>query len=103
MNWLNLQIENTFYNTFIDENNQVSKIEFKAVPGHLLDQAYKYYYRLPLNEKDRSKIVILENKNDAEYWITNYYIDKKIYDEEFKKNGYFKINKRSPLYICNKI
>ena len=28
---------------------------------------------------------------------------KKIYDEEFKKNGYFKIIKRSPLYICNKI
>ncbi len=28
---------------------------------------------------------------------------KKIYDEEFKKNGYFKIIKRSPLYICKKI
>ena len=27
---------------------------------------------------------------------------KKIYDEEFKKNGYFKIIKRSPLYICKK-
>ena len=28
---------------------------------------------------------------------------KKIYDEEIKKNGYFKIIKRSPLYICKKI
>ncbi len=27
---------------------------------------------------------------------------KKIYDEEFNKNGYFKIIKRSPLYICKK-
>ena len=27
---------------------------------------------------------------------------KKIYDEELKKNGYFKIIKRSPLYICKK-
>ena len=27
---------------------------------------------------------------------------KKIYDQEFKKNGYFKIIKRSPLYICKK-
>ena len=27
---------------------------------------------------------------------------KKIYDEEIKKNGYFKIIKRSPLYICRK-
>jgi len=28
---------------------------------------------------------------------------KKIYDEEFNKNGYFKIIKRSPLYICKKL
>ena len=28
---------------------------------------------------------------------------KKIYDEEIKNNGYFKIIKRSPLYICKKI
>ena len=28
---------------------------------------------------------------------------KKIYDDEFQKNGYFKIIKRSPLYICKKI
>ena len=27
---------------------------------------------------------------------------KKIYDQEFEKNGYFKIIKRSPLYICKK-
>ena len=27
---------------------------------------------------------------------------KKIYDEELKNNGYFKIIKRSPLYICKK-
>ncbi len=27
---------------------------------------------------------------------------KKNYDEEFNKNGYFKIIKRSPLYICKK-
>ena len=28
---------------------------------------------------------------------------KKIYDQEFKQNGFFKIIKRSPLYICKKI
>jgi 2-polyprenyl-3-methyl-5-hydroxy-6-metoxy-1,4-benzoquinol methylase len=27
---------------------------------------------------------------------------KKIYDKEFKNNGYFRIIKRSPLYICKK-
>ena len=27
---------------------------------------------------------------------------KSIYDQEFTKNGYFKIIKRSPLYICKK-
>tara|TARA_B100001250_G_C19780990_1_gene781868 strand:+ start:319 stop:1143 length:825 start_codon:yes stop_codon:yes gene_type:complete len=27
---------------------------------------------------------------------------KKVYDQEFTKNGYFKIIKRSPLYICKK-
>lgn len=27
---------------------------------------------------------------------------KKIYDEEIKRNGYFKIMKRSPLYLCRK-
>ena len=27
---------------------------------------------------------------------------KKIYDDEFNKNGYFRIIKRSPLYICKK-
>ena len=27
---------------------------------------------------------------------------KKIYDQEFKQNGFFKIIKRSPLYICKK-
>ena len=27
---------------------------------------------------------------------------KKVYDEEFNKNGYFRIIKRSPLYICKK-
>ena len=27
---------------------------------------------------------------------------KKIYDQEFKQNGYFRIIKRSPLYICKK-
>ena len=36
--------------------------------------------------------------------VDNFWDDyKKIYDEEFKKNGYFKIIKRSPLYICKKI
>ena len=35
--------------------------------------------------------------------VDNFWDDyKKIYDEEFKKNGYFKIIKRSPLYICKK-
>ena len=27
---------------------------------------------------------------------------KKVYDDEFNKNGYFRIIKRSPLYICKK-
>ena len=27
---------------------------------------------------------------------------KKIYDQEFQQNGYFRIIKRSPLYICKK-
>ena len=36
--------------------------------------------------------------------VDNFWDDyKKVYDEEFKKNGYFKIIKRSPLYICKKI
>lgn len=35
--------------------------------------------------------------------VDNFWDDyKKIYDEEFKKNGFFKIIKRSPLYICKK-
>ena len=35
--------------------------------------------------------------------VENFWDDyKKIYDEEIKKNGYFKIIKRSPLYICKK-
>ena len=35
--------------------------------------------------------------------VDNFWNDyKKIYDEEFNKNGYFKIIKRSPLYICKK-
>jgi len=33
--------------------------------------------------------------------VNNFYENyKKVYDQEFKKNGYFKIIKRSPLYIC---
>ena len=35
--------------------------------------------------------------------VENFYDDyKKIYDDELKKNGYFQIIKRSPLYICKK-
>ena len=35
--------------------------------------------------------------------VSNFYDNyKKIYDQEFEKNGYFKIIKRSPLYICKK-
>ena len=35
--------------------------------------------------------------------VENFYDDyKKIYDNEVKKNGYFQIIKRSPLYICKK-
>jgi len=48
-------------------------------------QIKMFYPLLSLSEKDRSKIVIVKNKNDAEYWLTNYYIDKKIYGEEFYK------------------
>lgn len=36
--------------------------------------------------------------------VDNFYENyKKIYDKEFSQNGYFKIIKRSPLYICKKI
>lgn len=35
--------------------------------------------------------------------VDNFWDDyKKIYDQEFTENGYFKIIKRSPLYICKK-
>jgi len=35
--------------------------------------------------------------------VDNFWRDyKSVYDEEVKKNGYFKIIKRSPLYICKK-
>ena len=35
--------------------------------------------------------------------VDNFWDDyKKIYDQEITKNGYFKIIKRSPLYICKK-
>ena len=35
--------------------------------------------------------------------VENFYENyKKRYDQEFEKNGYFKIIKRSPLYICKK-
>jgi len=35
--------------------------------------------------------------------VDNFYEDyNKIYEEEIKKQGYFSIIKRSPLYICRK-
>ena len=51
---------------------------------------------------------VLENTDNIftgdPFKVDNFWEEyKKIYDEEFKKNGYFKIIKRSPLYICKKI
>ena len=45
-----------FVKEFLDESNQISKIEFKGVPGHLFAQAYKHYKGLPLNDKDMTFI-----------------------------------------------
>lgn len=45
-----------FVKEFLNKNNEVTKIEFKGVPGHLFAQAYKHYYHLPLNDKDMTFI-----------------------------------------------
>ena len=48
-----------------------------------------------LHEKDRQKFVETKNAEDADYWITNYYLDKTIYDENFfLKYSLIKINLR---------
>ena len=44
-----------------------------------------FYPLFSLSDKDRSRIVIVENKNDADYWLTNHYHDKQTYAEEFFK------------------
>ena len=44
-----------------------------------------FYPLFSLNTKDRSRIVVVENKNDADYWFTNHYLDKQTYDEDFYK------------------
>ncbi len=47
-----------------------------------------FYPLLSINEKDRTRIIKVkfkEDKFDAKYWITNYYIDKNNYDDEFFK------------------
>ena len=45
-----------FVKEFLNEQNQIGKIEFKGVPGHLFAQAYKAYHKLPLNDKDMTFI-----------------------------------------------
>ena len=45
-----------FVKEYLSADNQVSKIEFKGVPGHLYPQAFKHYYKLPLNDKDMTFI-----------------------------------------------
>ena len=53
-----------------------------------------FYALLCLTKNERSRIVIvkeLKNKNEADYWITNYYNDKNNYSKEFY-NKYFLIN-----------
>jgi len=42
-----------------------------------------FYSLFSLHEKDRQKFVETKNAEDADYWITNYYLDKTIYDENF--------------------
>ena len=42
-----------------------------------------FYSLFSLNYKDRSKFVEVKNKDNANYWITNYYLDKHNYDSDF--------------------
>ena len=42
-----------------------------------------FYSLFSLNYEDRSKFVVVKNKNNANYWITNYYLDKHNYDPDF--------------------
>jgi len=42
-----------------------------------------FYSLFSLQEKDRQKFVETKNAEDADYWITNYYLDKTIYDKNF--------------------
>ena len=42
-----------------------------------------FYSLFSLHEKDRQKFVETKNAEDADYLITNYYLDKTIYDENF--------------------
>ena len=46
-------------------------------------QTKLFYSLFSLNEKNRNKFIEVTNIKDADYWITNYYMDKTIYDEKF--------------------
>jgi hypothetical protein len=49
-------------------------------------QTKLFYSLFSLNEKNRNKFIEVTNIKDADYWITNYYMDKTIYDEKFFLN-----------------
>jgi len=42
-----------------------------------------FYSLFSLNYKDRSRFVEVKNKDNANYWITNYHLDKHNYDSDF--------------------
>ena len=50
-----------------------------------------FYPLLSINEEDRSKFIIAEDLNDADYWITNYYIDKLIKKNKQELKNFKKI------------
>ena len=44
-----------------------------------------FYPLFSLKDSERTKIIESE-KNEAEYWITNYYFDRQSYNDEFLNN-----------------
>lgn len=50
-----------------------------------------FYPLLSLSEEDRSKFIIVENLENADYWVTNYYVDDFIKKNTHKINNFKKI------------